>query len=110
PPGATRPAPRHHARLRFSFHSILPFGARRGERQPYNFFCATNPARNLRVLGAMLSSPCSPSNSLHKRRKLASSSTSYPVGRSLTSIPISVARCIVWVRTRSVLQSIYSHH
>src|SRR4029450_4522787 len=90
-------------------HAPLQQNRAAGERLPYNFFCATHSARNLRVLGATLSSPCSPSNSLHKRRKLGGPSTSYPVGRSLTSIPISVARCVVWLRTRSVLQSISSN-
>src|SRR5438093_291784 len=57
--------------------------------------------------------PCrlsaSVSHSVHKRRKLASSSTSYPVRKSFTSSPILFARCIVWLSTRSVLQSICSN-
>src|SRR6266480_3917486 len=61
----------------------------------YSFFRAVSFRKNSRVCGAISADAVSASSSLHNRHKLAPSSTSYPGGNSLTSSPISRARCLV---------------
>src|SRR5439155_26278195 len=99
----------HFAIRHFPRRAPLQQDRSAGERLPYNFFRSIKLATNSRVYGATSDEVLSASNSLRRRRKLSASSTSYPLGRSLTSSPISVPRFIVWLSTRSVLQSTCSN-